>query len=645
MPCTHVDAGKISTGLGIGLVVLLFGLPLFRGLALEDLGNDEAIYSYAVDSIVEGGSWLSPASSPSVRRPGDPRDRAARVFLEKPPLKVWIVAAPIELGLLPGDEFGLRFWDAFFGLLAFIYVFMIGRRLVDPVFGFAAVFVLFLQWWLLFHHGLRANVMEAALLLGYCGGIYHFLAWTDEERGSVRWLHIMAFAGWFSLGFMTKFVAALFLPMIVGVTALCFADWRHRLRADGWRWIAGALVATALIVPWFAYQTAQQGWSFWEYIFGRQVYERMRFSVDPDHVQAWFFYFRELYIEQRNAGTHEWVILGAALWCIESVRRRWSGGFLVLIWFVLPFTLISISPSKLYHYAFPFLPPVAFFAAFPVSLLARLARGRPTEVDWLHAGLARLPTDRIAGGYERFVRRGGVRVLFATLAIAALVISAATLILGPIRLAPFGVQLLSNSSVVRPIFIAALCTLPFLPLRWVMPAAVLAVLVYAWPFDRYGMIHERLLEGARPMRAVSDCIVERYGELNASGLNEPSRIYVHLPTDVGLTHNYFYYFKRLERWERRESLDDEHLRARLFEAEHQAPTLILEEDYRAFLATAGGRERGAAGELPDSVVLGNRGSFTRTLVLLPGPFAACVEAGLREGGTPFDADDAGDDGQ
>ena len=38
------------------------------------------------------------------------------MFLEKPPLKFWIVAAPIRAGLLPHDEFGLRFWDAVFGL-------------------------------------------------------------------------------------------------------------------------------------------------------------------------------------------------------------------------------------------------------------------------------------------------------------------------------------------------------------------------------------------------------------------------------------------------------------------------------------------------------------------------------------------------
>ena len=162
-----VPAGdsKISTGLWVAVVLVFFGLPLFRGLALTDLHNDEAIYSYAIDGIVEGGSWLSPNSSPGVGDWGDPRDLEPGPFLEKPPLKFWIVAASIGLGLLPHDEFGLRFWDAFFGALAFVYVFLIGRRLVDPVCGVAAVFVLFIQGWLVFGHGLRDNVMEASVVL------------------------------------------------------------------------------------------------------------------------------------------------------------------------------------------------------------------------------------------------------------------------------------------------------------------------------------------------------------------------------------------------------------------------------------------------------------------------------------------------
>ena len=63
--------------------------------------NDEAIYSYAVDGILATGDWLNPPLSPF----------DGHTFLEKPPLKFWIVAAPIRLGLLPHNELGMRVWD------------------------------------------------------------------------------------------------------------------------------------------------------------------------------------------------------------------------------------------------------------------------------------------------------------------------------------------------------------------------------------------------------------------------------------------------------------------------------------------------------------------------------------------------------
>ena len=129
-PVTKVWAlnQRAATALGLAVVASFFGLQLFRGLALQDLSNDEAIYSYAVDKIVESGEWLTPQSSPQTVPPGDPADRP-NPFLEKPPWKFWIVALPITLGFLPLDEFGLRFWDALFGALVFAYVFWFLSRM------------------------------------------------------------------------------------------------------------------------------------------------------------------------------------------------------------------------------------------------------------------------------------------------------------------------------------------------------------------------------------------------------------------------------------------------------------------------------------------------------------------------------------
>src|SRR4029077_9191724 len=90
----------------------------------------------------------------------------------------WIAALPVRLGLMPHDEFGLRFWDPVFGSLAFVYVFLIGARLFNPLTGVLAVLMLFAHEPLLFDHALRDLLTEAALFLSYCGGVYHFLSYA-----------------------------------------------------------------------------------------------------------------------------------------------------------------------------------------------------------------------------------------------------------------------------------------------------------------------------------------------------------------------------------------------------------------------------------------------------------------------------------
>ena len=154
----------------LAAVLVFFCLPLFVNLGTTDLDNDEAIYSFAVDRMVASGDWVVPRMIATADGP----------FLEKPPLKFWTVAFPIRAGWLPADEFGLRFWDALFGAASFVYVFLIGAWLLNPLCGFISVLFLFAHAPLLFSHGLRSNTMDSALVLAYCGGI------TTTFDGSLR---------------------------------------------------------------------------------------------------------------------------------------------------------------------------------------------------------------------------------------------------------------------------------------------------------------------------------------------------------------------------------------------------------------------------------------------------------------------------
>lgn len=374
--------------LWMALVVVLFCLPLAVGLGRADLENDEAIYAFAVDTMVRTGDWLTPKSIPDEQSP----------FLEKPPLKFWIVAAPIRLGLVPHSQFGLRIWDVIFGSMAFLYVFAIGRRLDGPITGFISVLMLFVHQPLLFVHGLRSHSMEAAVVLSYCGGVSHFLAWRASEAATRRRLHIGAVVLWFVLGFMTKFVAALFLPLTLGLAAMATRDDRARLRRDLPAWIAAGLAAVALMTPWFAIQYSLQGRELWKIMFQQHVVTRFTAALNPTHVHPWSYYVLEMSRQLRESGTLSVTIVGLLLLGVAAVRDGRRDAGVILAWLVVPVSLISMLSSKLYHYAYPFVPPLALAAGYAVIVLSRWAwtTSTPPLARLLGSGDAAAPRRRAA---------------------------------------------------------------------------------------------------------------------------------------------------------------------------------------------------------------------------------------------------------
>src|SRR5262249_1557474 len=156
--------------------------------------------------------------------------------------------------------------------LAFGYVFLIGVRLAGPVCGAVAALILFVHRPLLFQHGVRGNNMEAALLLCYCGGVYHFMKAMSADRAPAMRRNAIAFPLYFSLGFMTKDVAALFLPIAIAASAALFPQWRSRAIKEQRDWRLAAAVGFVVIAPWFLYAQVRFGGEVWRTMFGTHVY-------------------------------------------------------------------------------------------------------------------------------------------------------------------------------------------------------------------------------------------------------------------------------------------------------------------------------------------------------------------------------------
>ncbi|MEO7270680.1 MAG: hypothetical protein ABIX28_03215 [Vicinamibacterales bacterium] len=581
----------LSRPFWLALVIAAFCLPLFLGLGRSDVENDEGIYSFAVDGIVAHGDWLNPRTSP--------HDDA--VFLEKPPLKFWIVAAPIRLGLLPHNEFGLRFWDALFGAIAFLYIFAMGRRLAGVVCGLIAVMVLFVYEPLLFDHGIRGNNMEAPLFLGYCGGIYHYLAWARQSDPRARRPHIVAVALYFYLGFMTKFVAVLFLPVTLIVPTLLLAQPRKQFVADFGRWLAAAALVVALVIPWFIYQHYASGGAVWSIMFSTHVLTRFTASLDVSHLHPWHYYWSTIWNELFHMGTAWLGLVGFGLMVMVAWRERRAEALTVIAWLIVPLTLMSAGTSKLHHYAYPFLPPVALMVGFGPGWLARTGMG---HLERVLVGIQSRLTS--TSGWSR-----GLRQVLLVVAVGAATLALATVILGHVVWKVGDVTILRNAHVARPLIVALL--LATLAGRGAMAARVLfpaALLMLVLPVNAYEDVLRRARVEAHPLRSARDCLVGvREAQLAAGG--HPPGVYA-IGEQRWFLHSYFYYLRHAGGWQRTEVVDQAALTDALFTPGQQRPVLIDDPDYRAFKAD----HEAALREVPAL-------PLREVLLLMPGPYAAC----------------------
>jgi 4-amino-4-deoxy-L-arabinose transferase-like glycosyltransferase len=602
----------------LGLLLAVFCLPQFVDLGRTDVGHDEAIYSFGVDRLLETGDWLSPRSSPH-------EDYA---FLEKPPLKFWIVAAPIRAGLLPHDEFGLRFWDATFGALAFVYVFAIGCLLAGPVCGAVAVLILFSHWPLVFDHGLRSNNMESALFLSYCGGIYHFLRWArvDADAGAAfvppegrasaapalltvprASRHAVAVALYFVLGFMTKFVAAIFLPFVLAIAVLVVRDYRIKFFRS-WRiWSVSAALVVALAAPWFVWAHFKYGNYFWTTIFGEAVYRRFTTFLNPVHVQPWHYYVVTMWERFGDSGSNYLLLAGILALAIQTVRRRWAEGLVILLWLAIPTFLISFGSSKLYHYAYPFLPPAALAAGYLAALVIMLA---PAPLARTLQALRDVAT-RSAPAAMGFFNRPVVRAVMVTIAAGAALVAAVSLVYGPIRIAVGRTVLFKSSRVFRPIAIVALFGALPRPTRDASRVVVMLLVASALPLQAYRDAWTRLAIEDHPMRSASDCLTRL-----ESGMGEKAPgLYVDVP-DMYISHPLNYYFRRVRPWTRAEKSDTETIARYLNGADERRPMLLWDTTYRNFMNAQASAESGRPSS-PPMIALPD------VVLLLPGPYAAC----------------------
>jgi hypothetical protein len=206
--------------------------------------------------------------------------------------------------------------------------------------------------------------------------------------------------------------------------------------------------------------------------------------------------------------------------------------------------------------------------------------------------------------------------LLVALGLLAVALAVWTAIEGRVRVEVGEIELLQNSSVLRPLAIAAILV-AISGHAWILGHLLaIAAVATILPVSAYAVTVNRFSEADHPLRAVRDCA------LMMPASRPETRVYLHYYEL--LNHAPYYYLSRIGPWdEQGTGLTNDELDLRLYVPGQHALTIVSRSDYEKFVQVI------AARELPIPPGLAHQVDI---VLLTPGPFERCGRAAVAAGG-------------
>ncbi len=339
--------GQISRGhLGTFLLIALISIIIcFYNLDGKSIGTghlDELLHSLVTQDIVQNGNYLAPHLN-------------GEVYNNKPPLKMWIVAAVVNI--LGESTFSYRLVDALTGTTFLISFFLLVAQLSKSQLTALFSFFSLVSCKALFaDHGLRDATQDSFLNLLLMWVLY--LTVKDSIAGGVLSekrlsLHGLSAGLLLGLAALTKSVGAVVvLPIIIAHLWLT-GDLLNTFKKDK-RGIC--VFITAALAPITLYLTLRflgpNPGSLRTMIFDEII---TRAQTGYHNTTETFYYLNFLFNEE-GALPAVTIILSLS-WCLlKLIKYQDRLASLAVLWSVLPVALYSLSASKLSWYigfAFP----------------------------------------------------------------------------------------------------------------------------------------------------------------------------------------------------------------------------------------------------------------------------------------------------
>ena len=266
------------------------------------------------------------------------------------------------------------FWAWMWGALAFVLLNTIPQYLViaTDLEATAPGDLTGLGWlgWRLQSVGSWQVSLYAIVLAAVVAGFGRSL-WRDlraeglSEAVKDRWVRRAYLIGFYVMAAQSSYAKGLLGFMLPGAIIFCWM-----LVARSWRTIGrleiirGLLVFICVGFPWYVAMFAKHGMAYYQRFFIHDHFNRLGAGVHQ--IDSGTF---EHFVKWLGFGMFPWAVFAplAIVWLLRSTprdgRADGQGRLFVSLWFVISFTLFTVSSTKFHHYIFPAMPALAVMVA------------------------------------------------------------------------------------------------------------------------------------------------------------------------------------------------------------------------------------------------------------------------------------------
>lgn len=301
---------------------------------------DEAIYAQVSKEMIATGDWLRPHYE-------------YKVWIDKPPVLMWTTALLFKL--FGVHEFWARAASALAGAAVIVLTFVIAASLFDTWTGLISILILMTSYDFVRYE--RRGMTDVPLTMFVLIAVHAYTRLRDGDPR--RWYG--AFIA-FALAVMTKWLAALIVPVAIGLVFLNDTPVMKRM-LHSWHFVAALGIAVMMAASWHVFMFTQYGTNFLSEYVGFH-FSRALSVVEHNSGDQYF------YLDILNRNMFPWVYLlpfAVALGLYENFSGR-DRPLIVVTLALVVFGFYQFSNTKLEWYIVPAYPVLAILTGRLIAL-------------------------------------------------------------------------------------------------------------------------------------------------------------------------------------------------------------------------------------------------------------------------------------